>query len=130
MQGGGCVGPSPDNHILLKADSVGKHFGGIYALVDVSFELECGSINSLIGPNGAGKTTFINVVTGVHTPDTGEIFFQGEDIAGLPAHEIASRGIGRTFQLEELFSGLSVIENTLVGCHTQGSAGMLASGFS
>jgi branched-chain amino acid transport system ATP-binding protein len=129
MPEGECVDGSHDN-LLLRASNVNKHFGGITALADVSFELKKGSINSLIGPNGAGKTTFINVVTGVHAPDSGEILFKGENIAGLPAHTIASKGIGRTFQLEELFAGLSVMENTLVGCHTQSSSGMLACGFS
>jgi branched-chain amino acid transport system ATP-binding protein len=129
MREGGLVNVSHDS-ILLRASNVNKDFGGIRALADVSFELKKGSINSLIGPNGAGKTTFINVVTGVHTPDSGEIVFQGEDIAGLPAHAIASKGIGRTFQLEELFAGLTVLENTLVGCHTQSRSGMLACGFS
>ena len=130
MQEGGSVSASPDHNILLKVDNLGKRFGGIHALADVAFELEKGSINSLIGPNGAGKTTFINVVTGIHAADSGEIVFQAENISGLPAHVIASKGIGRTFQLEELFAGLSVMENTLVGCHTQSSSGMLACGFS
>jgi branched-chain amino acid transport system ATP-binding protein len=119
-----------DHLVLLKANGVTKHFGGIQALHDVSFELKKGSINSLIGPNGAGKTTFINVVTGVHECDSGEILFQGEDIAALPGHMVATRGIGRTFQLEELFSSLNVLENTMVGCHTKSSSGMLACGFS
>jgi branched-chain amino acid transport system ATP-binding protein len=130
MQEGGSVSASPDHNILLKVDNLGKRFGGIHALADVAFELEKGSINSLIGPNGAGKTTFINVVTGIHAADSGEIVFQAENISGLPAHVIASKGIGRTFQLEELFAGLSVMENTLVGCHTQSSSGMLACGLS
>lgn len=115
---------------LLDVKGVSKRFGGILALTDVSFSLAKGSITSLIGPNGAGKTTFINVVTGVHPPDAGEIRFESHDIAGSPAHVIASGGIGRTFQLEELFGSLSVLENTMVGCHTRSSSGMLSCGFS
>ena len=117
------------NDVLLDVRGLSKHFGGILALNQVSFSLEKGSVTSLIGPNGAGKTTFINAVTGVHTPDSGEVHFQGEDIAGMQAHQIASKGIGRTFQLVELFGSLSVLENTMVGCHTNSRASMLSCGF-
>ncbi len=106
-----------------------KHFGGILALNQVSFSLEKGSVTSLIGPNGAGKTTFINVVTGIHAPDSGGVHFQGEDLAGMEAHLIASKGIGRTFQLVELFGSLSVLENTMIGSHTNSRASMLSCGF-
>jgi len=119
----------PANDVLLDVRGLSKHFGGILALNQVSFSLEKGSVTSLIGPNGAGKTTFINVVTGVHTPDSGEIHFQGEDLAGMEAHLVASKGIGRTFQLVELFGSLSVLENTMVGCHTKSRASMLSCGF-
>ena len=117
------------NDVLLDVRGLSKHFGGILALNQVSFSLEKGSVTSLIGPNGAGKTTFINAVTGVHTPDSGGVHFQGEDIAGMQAHQIASKGIGRTFQLVELFGSLSVLENTMVGCHTNSRASMLSCGF-
>ena len=115
--------------MILEAIGVSKHFGGILALNDVSFDLKRGSITSLIGPNGAGKSTFINVVTGIH-PDEGRVDFQGEDIAALPAHAIASKGIARTFQLEELFNSLNVLENAMVGCHTGSRSGMFSCGFS
>jgi len=124
------VNDSQDSNVLLNAEDVNKHFGGIQALNRVSFSLERGSITSLIGPNGAGKTTFINVVTGIHPPDSGEIRFAGEDIAGMQAHIVASKGIGRTFQLVELFGSLTVLENTMVGCHTRTRSGMLSCGFS
>jgi branched-chain amino acid transport system ATP-binding protein len=114
---------------VLDVMNVSRHFGGIRALEDVSFRLKKGSITSLIGPNGAGKTTFINVVTGIHYPDAGRIQFLDEDIAGLPAHTIASKGIGRTFQLEDLFGSLTVLENTMVGCHVRSASGMLSCGF-
>jgi branched-chain amino acid transport system ATP-binding protein len=129
MGQGGLVSASHDD-ILLEVKDISRHFGGIRALEDVSFNLKKNSINSLIGPNGAGKTTFINVVTGIHYPDKGSIIFQDEEIAGLPAHAVASKGIGRTFQLEELFASLSVLENTMVGCHVGSRSGMLACGFS
>jgi branched-chain amino acid transport system ATP-binding protein len=115
---------------ILDVRNASKHFGGIRAMTDVSFTIAKGSITSLIGPNGAGKTTFINVVTGVYIPDTGHIIFRNEDITGLPGHTVASRGIGRTFQLEELFGSLSVLENTMGGCHTKSRSGMLSCGFS
>lgn len=120
---------SQEHNILLDVKDVTKHFGGIRALTQVSFSLAKGSITSLIGPNGAGKTTFINVVTGIHTLDSGEIRFQNEDIAGSPAHVVASKGIGRTFQLEELFGSLSVLENIMVGRHVKSRSGLLACGF-
>jgi branched-chain amino acid transport system ATP-binding protein len=118
------------NDILLDVRGLSKHFGGILALNEVSFSLEKGSVTSLIGPNGAGKTTFINVVTGIHAPDSGEIHFQGEDLAGMEAHLVASKGIGRTFQLVELFSSLNVLENAMVGRHSESHSGMLSCGFS
>jgi branched-chain amino acid transport system ATP-binding protein len=130
MQGGGFVSGSLEHNILLNVVNVSKHFGGIQALYQVSFMLKNGSINSLIGPNGAGKTTFINVVTGIYIADAGKIYFQDEDIAGLPAHIVASKGIGRTFQLEELFGSLTVLENIMAGGHTGSRSGMLSCGFS
>jgi len=112
---------------VLAVRALSKHFGGIRALHDISFSVARGSINSLIGPNGAGKTTFINVVTGVFGCE-GEISFEGENIAGLPAHVVASKGIGRTFQLEELFPSLTVLEKCDGGCHIHTESGMLSFG--
>ena len=119
----------PDE-ILLDVRGLSRRFGGIQAMSGVTFSIPQGSIMSMIGPNGAGKSTFINVVSGIHMPDTGEVHFQGEDIASLPAHLIASKGIARTFQLQELFGSLSVLENVTVGCHARSRSGMLACGFS
>jgi branched-chain amino acid transport system ATP-binding protein len=117
-------------NVILDVQGVSKHFGGIQALDRVTFTVKEGAILSMIGPNGAGKTTFINVASGIYSPDAGEVLFQGAGIAGLPAHRIAAIGIGRTFQLEELFKSLTVLENVMVGCHTRTHAGMLACGFS
>lgn len=114
---------------LVDVIQVSKSFGGILALNDLTFSLEQGSIISMIGPNGAGKTTFINVATGLYAPDMGEIRFQGQNITGLPAHAVAYIGMGRTFQLEELFPSLTVLENAMVGCHTRSRCGMFSSGF-
>ncbi|RPH89152.1 MAG: ATP-binding cassette domain-containing protein, partial [Desulfobacteraceae bacterium] len=107
-------GPTPPEG-WLAVKEISRHFGGILALNRVSFQLEQGGITSLIGPNGAGKTTLINAITGLYPADQGRIHFQGEDIAGLARHTIAARGIGRTFQLEELFGSLTVLEHALVG---------------
>lgn len=109
-------------------EKISKYFGGIHALEDVSFTLEEGGILSMIGPNGAGKSTFINVTTGIYSPEAGVIRFKGNAITGLASHQVARLGIARTFQLEELFSSLTVIENVMVGCHTKSRAGMLSSG--
>jgi branched-chain amino acid transport system ATP-binding protein len=116
--------------ILLDVRGLSKHFGGIKAVNEVTFAIHKGSIISMIGPNGAGKSTFINVVTGIFSPDAGEIHLNGVDIAGLPAHAIAAKGIGRTFQLEELFKSLTALENVMVGCHTGSGAGVLKCGLS
>jgi ABC-type branched-subunit amino acid transport system ATPase component len=119
----------PLNDALLDVRGLNKSFGGITALWNVTFRIPKGMILSMIGPNGAGKTTFINVVSGIHGNDSGEIRFEGKRIDGLPAHAVAAKGLGRTFQLEELFGSLSVLENVMVGCHTRSSSEMMACGF-
>lgn len=121
---------SQNHNSLLTLSEVSKYFGGIQALNSVSFEIDKNSIVALIGPNGAGKTTLINAVTGVFPPDSGSISFNNERIDKLQAHEIASKGIARTFQLEELFASLTVLENTMVGCHSTTQSGLLACGLS
>jgi len=118
----------PDS-VLLDVQNLSRSFAGIHALNVVSFSVEPGRITSVIGPNGAGKSTLINVITGVYTPDSGGISFAGKNIAALPAHVVASKGIARTFQLEELFSSMTVIENAMTGCHGKSRSGMLACGF-
>jgi branched-chain amino acid transport system ATP-binding protein len=116
--------------LLLDVRGLSKHFGGIKAVEDVTFGIIKGSIISMIGPNGAGKSTFINVVSGIYLPDAGEVHFEGQDVAGLPAHIMASKRLSRTFQLEELFGSLTVLENVMAGCHTRSSSGILSCGFS
>jgi branched-chain amino acid transport system ATP-binding protein len=102
---------------LLTADTIGKKFGGVIALKDVSLTVEKGEIVGMIGPNGSGKTTFINNLSGLYAPTSGQFMFNGEDITGLPAHVITGKGISRTFQNLRVFPNISVLENILIGLH-------------
>jgi ABC-type branched-subunit amino acid transport system ATPase component len=111
--------------VLLKVTGLSKHFGGVPALDNVSFFAEQGKVTALIGPNGAGKTTLINCLTGVSRADTGDIRFQGTDIAGMAAHRVARLGITRTFQNLRIFPRLSVLDNVLCGLTVQAGASML-----
>ena len=113
--------------LLIDVQGLTKRFGGLTAVRDVNLEIARGSIVSLIGPNGAGKTTFFNCVTGFYTPDEGEILFNGKSIAGLSPDKIARRGISRTYQNIRLFSGMTVIENVLVGMHPRLSGNFVGS---
>jgi branched-chain amino acid transport system ATP-binding protein len=97
--------------VLLETRSLNKHFGALHATRDVSFTLEEGARHALIGPNGAGKTTFINLLTGVLTPSDGTVLFKGQDITAIEQAERVKLGIARTFQINRLFRGLSVLEN-------------------
>ena len=102
---------------FFKAEGVGINFGGVRALDRVSFEVEAGQVFTIIGPNGAGKTTIFNVVSRIYDPSQGRLVFCDEDITHLPAHEIAPRGIARTFQNIELFEHATVLDNLLLGRH-------------
>jgi branched-chain amino acid transport system ATP-binding protein len=110
---------------LLQISGLTKYFGGLPALSQVSFRAERGKVTALIGPNGAGKTTLINCLTGVLKADKGEILFNGENIAGLPAHRVARLGISRTFQNLRLFPRLSVLDNVLCGLTVSAGTSML-----
>jgi branched-chain amino acid transport system ATP-binding protein len=112
---------------LLEARGVRKEFGGLVAVENVDFLVPRGSITSLIGPNGAGKTTFFNMLTGAYKPTAGEIVFDGQEIAGLPQHQITALGIGRTFQNIRLFGTMTSLENTLVGMHCRMHSGVFRS---
>ena len=109
---------------LLEAKSIGKRFGGVQALDQVDFNINGGEIYGLIGPNGAGKTTLFNVLTGIYPPDSGVFDFQSAPLIGLSPHEIAARGIARTFQNIRLFGNLSVLENVMIGRHVRTRAGV------
>jgi branched-chain amino acid transport system ATP-binding protein len=100
---------------LLNLQGVSKSFRGLRAVANVSFEVEPNTIDALIGPNGAGKTTLFNVIAGAQAPETGAIFFAGERIDGFRPHQICALGIARTFQIVKPFSGLSVLDNVIVG---------------
>ncbi len=104
---------------LLNTTNVIKRFGGLTAVNKMTFYLEKGEIVSIIGPNGAGKTTFFNTLTGIYKPEEGKIEFNGKSLLSLRTDQIAARGISRTFQNIRLFGEMSVIENVLVGMHTQ-----------
>ncbi len=98
---------------ILRVENVGKAFGGLRALHDVTIEVRRGEILGLIGPNGAGKTTLFNTICGVFPPDTGRIFLDDREITRLPTHRIAQMGIGRTFQIVKPFRNLSLERNVL-----------------
>ena len=104
---------------LISISGLTKHFGGLTAVQDLTFNLRPGEILALIGPNGAGKTTTFNLVAGVVAPSAGSITLGGERIDGLPVHAIAARGLMRTFQHNMPFAGMSLTDNILVGCHTR-----------
>src|SRR5947208_1552170 len=96
---------------VLVARGVGKRFGGIQALTEVSFSIETAQIYGLIGPNGAGKTTLFNLLTGIYPADAGAFLFDGKNITGFKPDRIAAAGIARTFQNIRLFANLSALEN-------------------
>jgi branched-chain amino acid transport system ATP-binding protein len=110
---------------LLEVRAVGKRFGGLQALENVSFSIGERQIYGLIGPNGAGKTTLFNVLTGVYRADTGSFHFAGRELAGLAPHEIAAAGVARTFQNIRLFANLSALENVMIGRHVRTRAGVI-----
>ena len=103
--------------LLLEVKEVSQHFGGLKALEKIDLTLYEGEIVSVIGPNGAGKTTFFNVMTGVYPGTHGSIRFRGQEIRGLPPHEVTKHGIARTFQNIRLFANMTALENVMVGRH-------------
>jgi branched-chain amino acid transport system ATP-binding protein len=102
---------------LLTVEDLAINFGGISALAGVSFAVEPGQVLTIIGPNGAGKTTIFNLLSRIYEPTRGRLVFCDEDITSVPAHEIARRGIARTFQNIELFQHATVLQNLLLGRH-------------
>jgi branched-chain amino acid transport system ATP-binding protein/branched-chain amino acid transport system permease protein len=103
---------------IMTIEKVSKAFGGIQAVEECSFEVPPGLITGLIGPNGAGKTTIFNLITGFLRADGGSIRYKGEELLGLPPHQIEVRGVVRTFQHLRLWSKMTVLENVLLGCRT------------
>jgi branched-chain amino acid transport system permease protein len=104
---------------ILVVEGLEQQFGGVKAVDGVSFEVLRGEIFSIIGPNGAGKTTVFNCLTGVQRPRRGKVLFNGRSLRGLPAHQVAARGLGRTFQGIRLFKQMAVFENVMVGLYSK-----------
>ncbi len=101
-----------------------KHFGGLYALNGLTFEVHEHEILSVIGPNGAGKSTVFNVITGLYSPDGGDVVLRGESILGRTPSQITRLGIARTFQNVKLFPNMTVLENAMVGQHCRTRSGL------
>lgn len=112
--------------MLLEINNLSKSFGGLQALNGVTFDVRMGVVQALIGPNGAGKTTCFNLISGILPPSSGSIRLDGRELSYLPPHRIARLGLARTFQNIQLFSGLSVLENVLVGQHLHLHGNLLA----
>ncbi len=102
---------------LLEVSNLSKTFGGVLAVQDVSFSVDAGIVYSVIGPNGAGKTTLFNLITGVYAPCTGEIRLDGKPVSGLPPHQLARKGVARTFQNLQICMNMTAVENVMVGGH-------------
>ncbi len=99
---------------IIDVQNVSKRFGNLLAVDNCSLKVERGSITGLIGPNGAGKSTLFNIVAGTIAPDSGKILFDGEDVTGLPPHQLFSRGLLRTFQIAQEFSNMTALENLMM----------------
>ena len=100
--------------VVLSVAGVNKHFGGVVAVSDLSFDVQAGEVLGLMGPNGAGKTTLINVISGEYKPDSGTVKFKGNNIVGLPPHKICHLGIARTYQIPQPFVNLTALQNIAV----------------
>ncbi|RJF91799.1 ABC transporter ATP-binding protein [Noviherbaspirillum saxi] len=111
--------------VILRCEGATIRFGGLTALNDVSFELRQGHILGIIGPNGAGKSTLFNLLTGIYKPVAGKLEFMGHNLVGVTPHQIVRLGISRTFQSSRLFGDLSVLDNVLIGMHTQTTTGVM-----
>ena len=112
---------STDNgDVILETRNLRKEFGGLVAVDDVSIQIHERTLHSIIGPNGAGKTTLFNLLSGTLPPTAGQVFFQGQDITRLPPHRIAHLGIGRSFQITNIFPNLTVLENIRLAAQAMG----------
>jgi branched-chain amino acid transport system ATP-binding protein len=117
------------NQRLLEVCDITRDFGGVRAVNRVSFEVNTNEIVALIGPNGAGKSTVLNMISGVIRPTQGEILFAGHSLKDVQGYKYAGRGITRTFQNLQIFDDMTVLENVMVGCHSNTKSGILSSGF-
>ena len=105
---------------ILETKNLGKSFGALTAVKDVSLRIAAGSLHSIIGPNGAGKTTFFNLLTGTFPPSSGRIVFDGRDITGTPAHGVAHLGLARSFQRTNVFPAFTLLDNVWVAAFATG----------
>ncbi|UUX95884.1 ABC transporter ATP-binding protein [Aquabacterium sp. J223] len=110
---------------MLEVEHLGKRFGGLAAVHDVSTRVEPGKVNAIIGPNGAGKTTFFNLIAGAMSPTSGRIRFKGQDVTGLRADQMARLGVARTFQTTTLFDQATVLDNLIVGHRLRTRSGLV-----
>ncbi len=110
---------------LLQTDGITLYFGGLRAVSDFRLAIESGEVRGLIGPNGAGKTTIFNMLTGIYKPTSGDILFEGKSIVGVPPHEIAALGIGRTFQNMRLWRHMTVLEQVKMAQYSRINYGLL-----
>ena len=118
---------SRDRAVILEVKQLVKRFGGFRALDGISFDLAPGEVLGLVGPNGSGKTTCINVISGLHAPDGGEVRFEGSPIGGIPSYRLARQGINRTFQSPKPFLSLTVWENVeIAAAYGHGAAAHMA----
>ncbi len=122
-------GAEPEPEYLLEAREISLSFGGVNALLSVGFGVKKGEIYSIIGPNGAGKSSMFNVISGLYRPQRGQVFYKGTDITSLPPFKRAPLGIARSFQNVELFKGMTVIDNLLLGRHIHMRTGLLSGAF-
>jgi branched-chain amino acid transport system ATP-binding protein len=111
---------------ILSVEGVGLEFGGIRAIQDVTMSVREGEVYALVGPNGAGKTSLLNCINGFYRPQRGTIRYRGQDIIGMRSYRIAALGVGRTFQNIELFRGISVLDNLLLGRHLHMRSGVIS----
>jgi branched-chain amino acid transport system ATP-binding protein len=112
--------------LLLRAEDLGKRFGGIAALEAVDLDLSGGAVHAIIGPNGAGKTTLLNVLSGIYRADSGSILFDGAELTGKAPHEFAAAGVSRTFQNLQVFFNMTALENVMTGRWLHERCGMAA----
>ena len=111
---------------ILSVKHVNKQFGGLSAVLDVSFDVQAGEVLGLMGPNGAGKSTLLNIISGEYKPNSGAVQFQGHDITGLPPHKICRLGIARTFQIPQPFVNLTVLRNLMIAAEYGRNLGQAA----
>lgn len=106
---------------IIECENLKKHFGGLKAVDGIDFKVENKGLISIIGPNGAGKTTFFNLLSGTLKPSGGKIFFKGHDVTKSPAYKLAQMGLGRSYQITNIFPLLTVFENVRLACQSRGN---------